>query len=77
MFYTKEYIEWLDNIGLEAMDDLAKANLKDNLFVEEQERRIYYSWLEMQLQNYQLASDKVEIPTSAVAPPWLPMAATM
>ena len=65
MFYTKEYIEWLDNIGLEAMDDLAKANLKDNLFVEEQERRIYYSWLEMQLQNYQLASDKVEIPTEA------------
>ena len=65
MFYTKEYIEWIDNIGLESLGDLAKANLKDDLFVEEQERRIYYSWLEMQLQNYQLASDKLEIPTEA------------
>ena len=40
MFYTKEYIEWIDNIGLESLGDLAKANLKDDLFVEEQERRI-------------------------------------
>ncbi|HJA15953.1 MAG TPA: TlpA family protein disulfide reductase [Candidatus Butyricimonas faecavium] len=65
IFYTKEYIEWLDNVGLEAMDDLVKANLKDDLFEEEQERRIYYSWLEMQLQNYQLAKDIVEIPAEA------------
>lgn len=64
-FYTKEYIEWLDNVGLEAIDDLVKANLKDDLFEEEQERRIYYSWLEMQLQNYQLAKDIVEIPAEA------------
>lgn len=64
-FYTEEYIEWLDNVGLEAMDDLVKANLKDDLFVEEQEKRIYYSWLEMQLQNYQLAKDIVKIPAEA------------
>ncbi|MDE7074486.1 MAG: TlpA family protein disulfide reductase [Odoribacter sp.] len=65
IFYTKEYTEWMDKVGLEAMEDLAKANLKDNVFVEEQERRIYYTWIEMQLQNYQLTKDKKEIPAEA------------
>ena len=41
IFYTKEYIEWLDNVGLEAMDDLVKANLKDDLFEEEQENAAF------------------------------------
>lgn len=65
LFYTDEYMEWLSNVGSEAMNDLTEANLKDDLFVEEQKRRIYYNWLEMQLQNYQLASDKDEIPAEA------------
>lgn len=65
MFYTKEYMEWADRLVIACLRDLREAKIKDSKFIEEQEGRILFGWVELQMLNYQMVENKEEIPEKA------------
>ena len=64
-FYTKEYMEWADRLVIACLRDLREAKIKDSKFIEEQEGRILFGWVELQMLNYQMVENKEEIPEKA------------
>lgn len=65
-FYTAEYMQWVAGLKDCMLEDLRKAKLKDRNFVREQQQRINYAWIELQLSNYQVAKNVGEIPAEAM-----------
>lgn len=67
LFYTPEYTRWVDDLLPALLKDLKRAGLKDGQFVSEQQERIKYAWIELQLQNYQhLGQTNETVPEGAV-----------
>lgn len=65
-FYTPEYVRWVNDLLPGLQKDLKRAGLKDAGFVREQQERIRYAWIELQLQNYQYVRQSGTVPAGAV-----------